>query len=99
MFRSTLTVVAVLPFTLLAAPVPKNTGGNQVDLKDHINIKLDTNLHSERYPDNNLKSLPTGKQKLGDVTFEIGDGVLQLGSSLVADKPAKFTGIKVHGAA
>ena len=35
---------------------------------------MDENLHSDRFENNNLKSLPTGKQKFGDVEFEIGDG-------------------------
>src|SRR5262249_52942946 len=65
--------------------------------KGHSNVKMDENLHSDRFANNNLKSLPTGKQKFGDVEFEIGDGVLQLGSSNV-DKPKEIKGIKVDGA-
>ena len=92
-----LCVMATLP--ALAAPVPKEDLSDQVPLNDHINVKLDENLHSQRYPNNNLKTLKTGKQKLGDVTYNIGAGVLQLGSSLVEGKPEKFEGIKVGRAA
>ena len=42
-----------------------------------------------------MKSLPTGKQKFGDIEFEIGEGVLQLGSSNVTTKPNKIEGVKV----
>src|SRR5438105_12318560 len=78
----------------LAAPTPKSDPSPHVSLKDYVNVKMDENLHSDRFPNNNLKSLPTGKQKLGDVQFEIGNGVLQLGSSSV-DQPKKIEGIKV----
>jgi len=79
---------------LLAAPLGKTQPIQFISLKGHTNVKLSENLHSDRFPDNNLKSLPTGKQKLGDVEFEIGDGVLQLGSSGV-DKAKEFKDIKV----
>ncbi len=78
-----------------AAPVPKADPNTQIKLKDHVNVKMDENLHSEAYPNNNLKALKAGVQKLGDVTYDIGDGVLQLGSSSVTGKPEKIEGIKV----
>jgi hypothetical protein len=80
---------------LLAAPAPKTEPSQFISLKGHTNVKMDENLHSDRFENNNLKSLPTGKQKLGDVEFEIGDGVMQLGSSNVTTKPNKIEGIKV----
>jgi hypothetical protein len=80
---------------LSGAPAPKNDPTQFISLKGHTNVKLDENLHSDRFPNNNLKSLKTGKQKLGDVEFEIGEGVLQLGSANVAGKPSKVEGIKV----
>jgi hypothetical protein len=79
---------------LLAAPAAKTQPIQFISLKGHTNVKMDENLHSNQYPNNNLKSLPTGKQKLGDVEFEIGDGVLQLGSANV-DKPKEIKDIKV----
>jgi hypothetical protein len=95
-FRSGLLLAAVgLAAPAFAAPVPKTDTKDQIKLKDHINVKLDENLHSENYPNNNLKSLKPGVQKLGEVTYDIGDGVLQLGSASVKDKPDKFEGIKV----
>ena len=87
-------LVLIAPFGS-AAPVPKPETAEQIPLKDHINVKMTENLHSERFPDNNLKSLKAGQQKLGDVTYTIGDGVLQLGSSEVKEKPEKIEGIKV----
>jgi hypothetical protein len=80
---------------LLAAPAAKTQPVQFISLKGHTNVKMDENLHSNQFENNNLKSLPKGKQKLGDVEFEIGDGVLQLGSSQVTTKPNKIEGIKV----
>lgn len=87
--------VLVASAPAFAAPVPKSDVKDQIKLKDHINVKMDENLHSETYPNNNLKALKAGVQKLGDVTYDIGEGVLQLGSASVKDKPDKFEGIKV----
>lgn len=78
-------------------PEPKVQPKDQIELKDHINVKLDEMFPSDLFPNNNLKTLPTGMQKLGDVTYEIGNGVLQLGGSGgVVGKPEKITGIKVE---
>src|SRR5262249_44731756 len=78
-----------------AAPSPPRTGPHFLDLKPHANHKLRDNFHSDMYPGNNLASLPTGKQTFAGVKFQVGDGVVQLGSSLVTGKPAKVEGIKV----
>ena len=93
-FCAPLALVA-LALPAAAAPVPKDEVADAVKLKDHINVKMTENLHSERFPDNNLKELKAGKQKLGTVTFDIGEGVLQLGSAEVKGKPEKIEGIKV----
>ncbi len=96
MTRNLVLVVCALAAPLaFAAPVPRDDASEQIKLKDHINVKMSENLHSERFPDNNLKALKAGKQKLGGVTYDIGEGVLQLGSSEVKEKPEKIEGIKV----
>ena len=91
-----------LPLVLLlaavpafAAPIPKSAPKDSISLKDQINVKLDENLHSEAYANNNLKALKSGSQKLEGITYEIGEGVVQLGSSNVKEKPEKVEGIKV----
>src|SRR5262249_1709507 len=43
----------------------------------------------------NLAVLPGGEKKFAGVKFKIGDGVLQLGSTLVEGKPEKIEGIAV----
>lgn len=43
-----------------------------------------------------LASLAVGEHRLQGVPFRVGEGVLQVGSTSVADKPAKITGIKVE---
>ena len=97
MIRSLLTFAAGLAaaISVSGAPAPKTVPIQFISLKGHTNVKMDENLHSDRFADNNLKSLPTGKQKMGDVEFEIGDGILQLGSANVTTKPNKIEGIKV----
>jgi hypothetical protein len=99
--RSMLTIAVgvVAAIGVSGAPAPKTEPIKFISLKGHTNVKMDENLHSDRFANNNLKSLPTGKQKLGDVEFEIGEGVLQLGSSNVTTKPNKIEGIKVGGTA
>jgi hypothetical protein len=79
---------------LLAAPAAKPEPIKFISLKGHTNVKWDENLHSDRFEHNNLKSLPTGRRKFGDVEFEIGDGLMQLGAKNV-DKPKEFKDIKV----
>src|SRR5947209_6520911 len=80
---------------LFAAPAPKDEPSGCISLKSYANVKLDENLHTNNYENNNLKSLPTGRQKLGGITFEIGQAVMQLGSSNVEGKPEKIEGVKV----
>jgi hypothetical protein len=84
-----------LGLALSAAPVPEEQPTAYIDLKPHINVKMNENLHSDRYPNNNLDTLPKGKQTFADAKFLIGDGVLQLGSAQVTTKPQKIEGIKV----
>ncbi len=90
-----LTTALILTVSLIAAPVKDVSPFTPIDLKAHINVKHKDNLHSERYPNNNLATLPTGKQKWADVEFFVGDGVMQLGSATVEAKPEKIEGIKV----
>lgn len=89
--------LAALTFALAlpAAPAPEEQPTNYIDLAPHINVKMKENLHSDRFPNNNLSSLPTGKQTFAGAKFQIGEGVMQLGSANVAGKPEKVEGIKV----
>jgi hypothetical protein len=84
----------VLAAAVVAAPVGKSDPIKFISLKGHTNVKWDENLHSNRFENNNLKSLPTGKQKFGDVEFEVGDGLMQLGSESV-EKPKEIKDIRV----
>jgi hypothetical protein len=79
---------------LFAAPAPKGIPSPCIDLNGYINVKLDDTFHSGDYENYNLKSLGTGKQKLGGMEFDIA-GVMQLGSSRLDNKPEKIEGIKV----
>jgi hypothetical protein len=95
-------LLAVLAAGLVALPLlaaPIKTDAEEpiapIDLKAYANVKRSENLHSDRYPNNNLSSLKAGKQKLGGVEFMIGEAVLQLGSANIKDKPEKIEGIKI----
>jgi hypothetical protein len=66
-----------------------------INLQDKANHKRDESFHSGRYPGNVLTSLPGGPQNFLGIPFQIGKGVLQLGSTSVQDKPEKITGIPV----
>jgi hypothetical protein len=76
-------------------PLTTDQSVTPIDLKAHLNVTLKENLHSDRQENNNLAALPTGKQKLAGVEFHIGDGIIQLGSMTVRDKPDKVEGIPV----
>jgi hypothetical protein len=76
-------------------PEPGHEARDQIDLKDHFNVKRGAQFHSPQFPNNNLKALKSGTQKLGDVTYGIGEGVLQLGSAGAVGKPARIEGIRV----
>ena len=80
---------------LLAAPAPSEATFTPVDLKTYTNVKLADTFHSGDFADNNLAKLPTGKQTFADVKFQVGEGLVQLGSAQVQGKPAKVEGIKV----
>lgn len=93
--RSVLTLAAALfALTLaVAAPAP-DAKFTYVDLKDKFNHKITEKFHATDTDENNLAIEP-GKQKLGDIDFQIGDGVIQLGSIMVKEDPEKVEGIKI----
>jgi hypothetical protein len=97
MCRTLLGALAVLlsAAVLSAAPAPSEPSFTPIDLKDHINVKLKDSFHGSDNEGNNLAKLPTGKQTFAEVKFTVGDGVVQLGSAQVKDKPEKVEGIKV----
>jgi hypothetical protein len=72
----------------LAAFVP-------IDLQGKTNHKSKDSFQLGRYPGNTLASLAMGKQNLQGITFHIGDGVIQLGSTQLPNRPTKVGGIRV----
>jgi beta-lactamase regulating signal transducer with metallopeptidase domain len=66
-----------------------------LDLDPLANVKRTDNFHSGR-PGNNLVALPRGVHTFHGMKFKVGDGVLQLSSTNVPDKPAKIAGIPVN---
>jgi hypothetical protein len=83
---------------LCAAPAPDDVGPWFIDLSAHTNVKLTDGFHSNANDGNNLANLPTGKQKFADVKFNVGTGIVQLGSSMLSGKSTKAEGIKVDHA-
>jgi hypothetical protein len=76
-------------------PPPKETGPIFISLKGSANQKLNEDFNSGRYPGNNLSSLPAGKQTFAGLKFNVGDGMMQLGSVQLKGKPEKVEGVKV----
>lgn len=66
-----------------------------VDFQALTNQKRKESFHGSTYVGNHLESLGDGEKRLLDIPFQLGDGILQLGSTEVADKPAVIKGIKV----
>jgi hypothetical protein len=63
-----------------------------LDLQPQANQMLKESLGNEG---NNLAALPKGEQVFDGVQFKIGEGLIQLASTAIADKPEKVEGIKV----
>jgi hypothetical protein len=66
-----------------------------IDIQPKTNHKLKDDFHSTNFPGNNLASLPSGEQTFEGVKFKIGEGLMQLGSKTIEDRPDKIEGIKV----
>lgn len=66
-----------------------------LDLQSKTNHKCKDSFQLGRYAGNTLASLPNGKQNFQGITFRIGDGVIQLGSTELPNRPAKVAGIPV----
>lgn len=66
-----------------------------IDLQPRANHKLAEQFHADEFPGNNLAELPKGEQTFEGCKFKIGEGLIQLGSNLLASKPKEVKGIKV----
>jgi hypothetical protein len=65
-----------------------------IDLEPYENRKLDDN-QGRGFDGNGLGELPRGEQTLGGIKFQIGPGLIQLGSKTLTKLPAHMEGIKV----
>jgi hypothetical protein len=64
---------------------------NAVDLQAHANQKRVDDFHTlYNLPGNNLAALAAGKHELLGIAFQVGDGVLQLRSTLLKEFPEKI---------
>lgn len=68
-----------------------------IDVQSKANQQLAAPFHGGT-KGNDLTALPQGKQTLGSLTFDIGSGVIQLGSAIVKDKPPFMVDIPVNQA-
>jgi hypothetical protein len=95
-FSHVLAVSTVSLFAVMAPSLDKEN--TYIDLQPFANQKLKEPLHNtgSAFPNNHLGELAKGKQKLGEVTFDIGESLPQLGSTQITDKPAKIEGIKIE---
>jgi hypothetical protein len=66
-----------------------------LDLQALANQKRKDDFHQNNLAGNNLDALASGEHRLLGIPFQVGEGVLQLGSKVLPDKPKKINGIKV----
>src|SRR5207244_1072736 len=60
-----------------------------LDLQPYVNQKLNESMGSGTRPANTLASLPAGRHQFLKIPFQIGEGLLQLGSTGLPDKPER----------
>jgi len=73
---------------------PKPLKPTFLDLDPLANVKRSDNFHSGRQG-NNLVALARGVHTFGGVKFKVGDGVLQLSSTVLTSQPDKIEGLQV----
>ena len=90
-------LLATVAFGLILGATAATAGDkatfSYVDLQPKANQKLDQGFHGAE--GNDLADLPKGEQTLAKVKFKIGPGLIQLGSTVLKDNPAKVEGIVV----
>jgi RNA polymerase sigma factor (sigma-70 family) len=85
---------AVPPVSRPPAQPGKERAVTYVDLQPKANQRLKESFH--KFDGNNLAELKPGKQTLGGLKFDIGEGLIQLANDeLEVELPEKVTGIKV----
>jgi hypothetical protein len=86
-------ILFVAAAAALAAPAPPAEKFVCIDLTDKCNHKLVEKFGGDN-PENVLP-LKAGEDTFEGVKFQIGEGVIQLGSKMMKDDPVKVEGIKV----
>lgn len=90
-------IVAVLLIGAAVAAAAPARGPRKfayVDVQPKANVKLTDNQGSG-VAGNDLAALPTGEKMFLGVSFQVGPGLLQLGSKAMPDRPATIEGIPV----
>lgn len=87
-------LIAVLASSLVARAEDAKKTFHFVDLQEQANQKRLDNM-GRGFPGSSLGPLPGGEQTFGGIKFKVGDGLLQLGSTILDMKPEKIVGIKV----
>ena len=72
------------------------TGFSLLDFQALTNQKQKWSFDGAARPADKLAALAVGEHRLLGIPFQIGEGVLQVGSKKLPDKPAKITGVKVE---
>jgi hypothetical protein len=88
------TMVISAAVGLAAAGAGDQPTVSYIDLQSKANQKLDEPFHGD-LEGNDLAELPRGEQTFAKAKFKIGASLIQLGSTVVKDKPAKVEGIAV----
>lgn len=87
-----ITAVLICWVILVARVAAEEPKFAYVDLDGKSNHKLADKFGTE---EGNLLTVPKGEQTFENVKFKVGDGIIQLGSKQLADKPEKVEGTKV----
>jgi hypothetical protein len=86
-------LVSLATAKMFSAPVPPQRF-TTVDLKDKFTHKLKDKFGNDPR-EGNFLTIEKGEQMLGGIKFQIGEGVVQLGSKVWQEMPEKVEGIKV----
>ena len=84
--------LVVMPVTSLSRAAEEVT---PINLQPYANQKLSEGFGTE-YTNNTLGELPRGEQRFGDCKYQIGEGLIQLGSTAIKQTmPERVEGIKI----
>src|SRR5262249_23998868 len=93
--KSPIVFAALVFMPAITSVSPAAEDFTPINLQRYANQKLSEGFGTE-YTNNTLSDLPRGEQKFGDCKYQIGEGLIQLGSTAVKQTmPERVEGIKI----